>query len=908
MVTPNTQTRRTGDRQPHRSTQDPQNASATNSLDDGSLKVKKAYPQELSSLKQLFGDWSEADLLALLEETQGDLDVAISRITEGVAEQWGEVKKRDKKDKPKQSQPIGDSLSTRGNRSSKPGPPSRDGFARDNNRPARGGTYASRGGRGGSRGGRGGGRGGAMVGGSRGGRHQNGGHGETEAAPASEWDSAPADAWGTATGEQNEESKSKDEAPGTADDWAAVPTDQADTWSAETPSDKATGWATSIKPTQPKPATKSEAKPATGAEAKPDLARSTPAAKPPTSWAALLKTAEKVPTPTPTPARPAPPKEVPRAKSPVKPVPESPKSVSERARSPSPVKSLAKEVIEEKTKTPEPKSPVHAPIARPQSRSSSPLKPPTAEERVEEQTSPALKTSAPPGLKAAAPKPAPFTGRKLKQDAAVVMPSSASKSTLGVQFGSLRLGGSADEEDLDASALDAPEAPQSNAAQNVSQTIQQGQSQHQSQVSHGQQPGARDTRPTNAPGLQQGAAKQNDVAQSNPGPAAPGLTNGGVGPYGSYFPTQQLAAASGFGLGHMGQLPAEYSALYGSDAQARAAMMHGYYDPSIYQQGAATKYQGQDTASAQPGTQGGQASPSASLHQGTQQQQQQQQQGYPLPYPYYPYYHMPNQFQSYQSSPYGQPFGNKSVYPGYPQQSQQPTASATTSSKPSSGGNVGYGGYSTGGQQHLQSQQLPGQHQPHLYQQGGYDELTSGLGGHDYKNYSGLPQQGYQGFGLHQQSLPAQNKPGQPSSGTAGGASQQDYKPQQASRPPRQQYEHKYQNTAAGVGSQPSGVGSGNASNSALPSQSSGSYYNQQQQFGGLHGQQQQQHQQQQHGQQQQHSQQHLHQQPHVPAQNPYLQMHQQYQGAGGLYGGGGRQQGSGAGQSQQQGYWNGQS
>ena len=52
-------------------------------LDDNLLKLKKQYPQELSSLKTLFADWTESDLLTTLEEVQGDLDLAIGRISEG---------------------------------------------------------------------------------------------------------------------------------------------------------------------------------------------------------------------------------------------------------------------------------------------------------------------------------------------------------------------------------------------------------------------------------------------------------------------------------------------------------------------------------------------------------------------------------------------------------------------------------------------------------------------------------------------------------------------------------------------------------------------------------------------------------------------------------------------------------
>jgi hypothetical protein len=47
----------------------------------------------------IFDSWSDNDLLAALEEAQGDLDLAISRIVEGQTEQWDQVpaKRKEKK-------------------------------------------------------------------------------------------------------------------------------------------------------------------------------------------------------------------------------------------------------------------------------------------------------------------------------------------------------------------------------------------------------------------------------------------------------------------------------------------------------------------------------------------------------------------------------------------------------------------------------------------------------------------------------------------------------------------------------------------------------------------------------------------------------------------------------------------
>ena len=39
--------------------------------------------RELVTLKELFADWNEEDLLSALEESNGDLQIAITRITDG---------------------------------------------------------------------------------------------------------------------------------------------------------------------------------------------------------------------------------------------------------------------------------------------------------------------------------------------------------------------------------------------------------------------------------------------------------------------------------------------------------------------------------------------------------------------------------------------------------------------------------------------------------------------------------------------------------------------------------------------------------------------------------------------------------------------------------------------------------
>ena len=52
--------------------------------DQGELgEMKKRYSSQLSTLKELFPDWTEVDLVLALEETDGDLQSTIEKISEG---------------------------------------------------------------------------------------------------------------------------------------------------------------------------------------------------------------------------------------------------------------------------------------------------------------------------------------------------------------------------------------------------------------------------------------------------------------------------------------------------------------------------------------------------------------------------------------------------------------------------------------------------------------------------------------------------------------------------------------------------------------------------------------------------------------------------------------------------------
>ncbi|KAI1494400.1 hypothetical protein F5X96DRAFT_617758 [Biscogniauxia mediterranea] len=77
--------------------------------DDGDVvQLRKQYGGKLDTIKELFPDWSDADILYALKETDGEVEVAATRIAEGTISQWGEVSKPKKpaaRPKPKDSAP-----------------------------------------------------------------------------------------------------------------------------------------------------------------------------------------------------------------------------------------------------------------------------------------------------------------------------------------------------------------------------------------------------------------------------------------------------------------------------------------------------------------------------------------------------------------------------------------------------------------------------------------------------------------------------------------------------------------------------------------------------------------------------------------------------------------------------------
>ncbi|KAF1920863.1 hypothetical protein BDU57DRAFT_509331 [Ampelomyces quisqualis] len=132
-------------------------AAMDTSAEAGELaELKKRYQGQLSMLKELFPDWTDADLVLAIEDSDGDLERTIEKISEGSVSQFAQVPKKAKdrsrsKAAKENAAPADGASSLRGARGEAP---RRGG---DSVRGGRGrGTERGRGGFGGARGGRGG--------------------------------------------------------------------------------------------------------------------------------------------------------------------------------------------------------------------------------------------------------------------------------------------------------------------------------------------------------------------------------------------------------------------------------------------------------------------------------------------------------------------------------------------------------------------------------------------------------------------------------------------------------------------------------------------------------------------------------------------------------------------------------
>lgn len=78
---------------------------STDTVDEVTAALRSKYDTEYGILRPVFPEWKEADLLAILEDVQGDIHLASNRISEGFAEQWSDVSSQKRQKKPVSSSP-----------------------------------------------------------------------------------------------------------------------------------------------------------------------------------------------------------------------------------------------------------------------------------------------------------------------------------------------------------------------------------------------------------------------------------------------------------------------------------------------------------------------------------------------------------------------------------------------------------------------------------------------------------------------------------------------------------------------------------------------------------------------------------------------------------------------------------
>ncbi|KAI0759097.1 hypothetical protein C8Q74DRAFT_1451911 [Fomes fomentarius] len=389
------------------------------------------FRAQAKQLQEAFPTWSYDDLQSLLNETNGDVELASTRIIEGHAEQWGSVtRKKEKK-------------------------PTSTSHGRDSSVNRERGDF--RGGRGG-RAARGGPRGGAARGASaRGGHHEVNGHRVKPSVSGQ----APKDA-----------SATDGVTPASTDgETADVDPDAVSAWGSSTP----TTWGdtTTVNGTEPHPAAPAAAAtsapaPAQASSSAPAKAVSTPATSK-LSWAQIARKPQEKPAPPPAPA----PQPVPVSVPSPPPAPAQQPEPTPSPEVPEPATSTGWEeptTVEAPTWDDEPRPPQQtespsAPAAAEESKHIEALPKPAEEpapERAPSAVPPGVVQQPAPASPAALPpkpltpsistRPTPISHRtniKFKTtDQPVVLPASFGTGIekIGMQFGSLSLGG----EDFDA--------------------------------------------------------------------------------------------------------------------------------------------------------------------------------------------------------------------------------------------------------------------------------------------------------------------------------------------------------------------------------------------------------------------------------------------------------------------------
>ncbi|KAG0174782.1 RNAPII degradation factor [Apophysomyces sp. BC1034] len=651
-------------------------------------KLQNKYSSQLSTLKELFTDWSDEDLLFAIKDADGDLELAVDRISEGHANQWDEVKtKKSKKDAQKTT-----SVST--HQRTERSQPSKSHHDRPKSVRATRGTTRGQ-------------------------------------AASGSWD------------------KRQEDVTDSKNSWAGKKQDIGISWDASdalAPSDTYTpgsnGWtstADSWAPSNDNNQIKSEESVAPIPNQHVDASHLA-SNEPPKTWASLLKSKPK-----PEPAKEAENNIEPvvtvkdERNKPVKGVYGAIKtdwsSSTKDERNPTLVQDKwniipAQDELETKParddwnldtfddvpeKTPQVESTLPE-VEEDAARQSEPLN--AGNTRVVEEDVLAESTEKGGGI---TPKQKAPPGRRLKQDAPVVLPSNGvSLTSVDVKFGSLNLEDSMKESVEKSAALltstgprmEKPSLINDHEAQPPPQPAyldRYGINTNGSAVADSV---SANMQPTDA-FMQQASMKQQETQSPVQSMNTQAPQQFAVDPltsaYSSYQPNQTSTGISGYAM----------NPDYGIETQ-RAAVSMGYYDPTLFNHSSpvttANAYTSRDKY--------GQAGMNATAGQQAIPQQQ--------TYPYYPYYYMPNHYGAYQQQTnYGQSFMNKNVHPMYAAKSSN-TYNSTGSSY-----------------QQQQQQQQSYSHLP------AYDELASlqHLGLQDYsKQAYGAQSQGFLG------SLPGQTQ------------------------------------------------------------------------------------------------------------------------------------------------------
>ncbi|CAG8564326.1 5807_t:CDS:10, partial [Ambispora leptoticha] len=102
--------------------------------------LREKYQDSLVKLHELFENWTDEDLLYALKDSDGDLELTASRITDGYANQWGEVKSRKHKKESNTKAKVSSGVSNQRGQSSRGGGGDRFNSERGRSR-AEGGSY-----------------------------------------------------------------------------------------------------------------------------------------------------------------------------------------------------------------------------------------------------------------------------------------------------------------------------------------------------------------------------------------------------------------------------------------------------------------------------------------------------------------------------------------------------------------------------------------------------------------------------------------------------------------------------------------------------------------------------------------------------------------------------------------------